>query len=361
MMNASEFRAACGIVAILSCRLVYAQSDSVFEQTCLQSFPEPIQAKLEQREKYLSVLLEPQLPDLTPYSVITKLKTWNPGSTITVAFRGGSYELREQIAQAALPWETHGNLKLDFGQDAAARTFREWTDEDASFVAHIRIGFDQKGYWSLVGSDSIASTIVAPGQASMNLARLDQQLPNRWQSVVLHEFGHALGFQHEHQHPSGGCDTEFHWEDEPDYVPTTDMHGQFVPDEQGRRPGIYTVLGGPPNNWSRQRVDFNLRQLTNQHAYDVTSFDRDSIMKYYFPAWMFVDANASHCYTGVPNVVLSPGDIQGLQRAYPRTLADVHSVLESYENLLEKVLSSQRLVASERDRFENQLRSVQER
>ena len=71
----------------------------------------------------------------------------------------------------------------------------------------------------MVGNDSIDPTIVGAGEASMNFGGFAQGPPPGWEATVLHEFGHALGFQHEHQLPVGGCDLEFRWEDDPGYQP----------------------------------------------------------------------------------------------------------------------------------------------
>jgi hypothetical protein len=78
---------------------------------------------------------------------------------------------------------------------------------------------------------------------------------------VLHEFGHALGFDHEHQIPLSACQTDFRWDNDPGYVETRDADGEFVPDDRGRNPGLYTAFEGPPNNWSKETDDFNLKEL----------------------------------------------------------------------------------------------------
>jgi hypothetical protein len=132
----------------------------------------------------------------------------------------------------------------------------------------------------------------------------------------LHEFGHAIGFEHEHQNALVPCD--FRFEDEPGYVPTTDSFGQFMPDPHGKRPGLYTLLGGPPNNWPKAVVDFNLRPLPDSSAYLTGTFDKDSIMKYFFPEWMFIAGASSSCFSSEENLTLSAGDKQGAAKLYPR-------------------------------------------
>ena len=79
---------------------------------------------------------------------------------------------------------------------------------------------------------------------------------------------------------------------------------------------MYTYLGGPPNKWDPSVVDFNLKQLPASSAYDISTFDKDSIMKYFFDSWMFV-AGDSKCYTKAENLAISPGDKRGAAEVYP--------------------------------------------
>ena len=247
--------------------------------------------------------------------VISRAKRWTPGQTVVVAFRGGSDALYEKIAEAASGWLAFGNLALEF-KDPATGAFHLWRPSDTEFFFDIRISFDQPGYWSLVGNDSVNAGITTPGEASMNFGGYVQQLPADWAATVLHEFGHAFGLQHEHQHPAGACENEFRWDDDPGYVLKLDSFGQAIPNGT-KRPGIYTVLGHPPNRWSRAKVDHNLRQLPPSSAFSVSAFDKDSIMKYFFGAWMFHHGEQSACFSQ-RNLALSELDKQGFGEAYPR-------------------------------------------
>jgi hypothetical protein len=256
-----------------------------------------------------------------PMAVLDLTRRWAPGETVTVAFFGGTPRLHRQIAQAAAMWTLHANVGLDFGGGAGS-TLRAWSPADTAYTAQIRIGFAEPGYFSCVGNDSVDAACATPQQASMNFARFDRALPSNWEAIVLHEFGHALVLQHEHQSAAGQCDAEFRWENDPGYVATRDGDGGFVADGQGRRPGIYQVLGGPPNGWSRAIVDFNLRQLPDSRAFTTTPFDPQSIMKYDFPEWMYVSGRASRCFS-TRNDDLSALDRQGIGMLYPRAPADV--------------------------------------
>ena len=274
-----------------------------------------------------------------------------------VAFLGGDPDLHRGIAEAASEWTDYGNLRLDFGLRRQTGRYRRWSPSDTRYKAEIRVSFHLGGYWSLVGTDSIDRAIVRAGDPSMNFGGFADSLPVDWQATVLHEFGHALGFHHEHQHPVGGCDREFRWDDDPDYVPTVDSRGQFVADAQGRRPGIYTVLGGPPNRWPRTKVDFNLRQLPNSHAFTVGPFDPRSIMKYYFGAWMFRAGEQSHCFSP-RNTRLSDEDKRGMANAYPRGVDAVNDVVRRQREFLDILLKEPAHQPQEKERFEMRLESL---
>lgn len=252
---------------------------------------------------------------MQPNFMINSSKRWSPGTTVTLAFRGGSTELHRQIARIASTWTSYGNIGIDTGYDIATGRYRTWSLTDTTRAAQIRVGFDAGGYWSCVGADSVSDACARPAETSLNLNGFDEFLPERWDSVVLHEFGHAFGFEHEHQNPQGGCDDEFRWEDDPGYV-DLQIEGEFV-ENNGKRPGLYKWLSGAPNRWERPQVDFNLRSLPNSSAYLRSEFDRQSIMKYEFPAWMFRNGEQSRCFS-VRNVDLSVKDVEGMGRAYPR-------------------------------------------
>ena len=71
--------------------------------------------------------------------------------------------------------------------------------------------YSYEGYWSVVGTDS--ENLLTGIDQSMNLEGYDvAPFPEpEFSRIVIHEFGHALGLHHEHQHPFSKCEDEFDW------------------------------------------------------------------------------------------------------------------------------------------------------
>ena len=234
----------------------------------------------------MSSLLPPGIGDVAE-GVVTRLKVWPPElDTLRVCFFGGSKDIRSRIANVALEWTRHGAvLPLDFGSLQDPRRCLTGGEN------HIRVGYRYSGYWSLVGQDSY--NLANQNEQSMNLALFDIRAPAEpeFSRVVLHEFGHAIGFQHEHQNPEADCEQEF------DFI------------------AIYAYLAKPPNNWPPEVVDHNMRSL-NPVGLATTTFDAGSIMLYTFPPEFYHKGQNSPCYAE-ENTTLSSGDLELALDMYP--------------------------------------------
>ena len=164
-------------------------------------------------------------------------KKWKNGRTLHVRFLGGAPEIQAKVKKYALQWCEHANIKLEF---------------DDSPNAEIRISFQRDGSWSYVGTDAL---VIGKDQPTMNYGWFDSSTTDsEYSRTVIHEFGHALGCIHEHQHPEAGIP----WDKE----------------------AVYRYYQGPPNNWSRSMVDTNLFQRYGASQTQFSRFDEKSIMLY---------------------------------------------------------------------------------
>jgi len=159
---------------------------------------------------------------------------WRTGETIRIMMTGGTERVRERVRFYANKWLEHANLRFDFV---------------STEPADIHIAFNPGASWSYGGTYSRVHN------PSMNFGWLtDASSETEFSRVVLHEFGHALGAIHEHQHP----EVAIPWD----------------------REAVYRYYGGPPNNWSRAEIDHNIFERYSRTETNFTAYDSLSIMHY---------------------------------------------------------------------------------
>lgn len=116
-------------------------------------------------------------------------KLWKKGSTINVTFKDGTPEIKAEVEKYATEWTKYANLNFKFYSTSKDIPKKESAD--------IVITFNTQVNTSAVGTDSRYSS---KNGVSMNLGILDDEHINTRRSIILHEFGHAIGLEHEHQH-----------------------------------------------------------------------------------------------------------------------------------------------------------------
>ena len=178
-------------------------------------------------------------------AAILKDASWSSGEQISISFLDGSSFLQEKVKEFANEWVANDAANLNF----------LWKSSQPS---DIRIAFVQgDGSWSNMGVD--CRKVTDQAEPTMNFGWLtDESTDQEIRSVVLHEFGHALGFIHEHLRP----DANISWNKE----------------------AVIADLSGPPDNWSRQEIEDNVfNHYSEEQVTRTSEFDRYSIMVYEIP------------------------------------------------------------------------------
>ena len=202
-------------------------------------------------------------------ALITGAK-WPKGSTIEISFLDGSDALRETVRRHAAAWLEDKTVRLRFA-------FRKDTTNTP-----IRISFANAGSWSTIGT---TCRQVPAAKPTMNFGWLDGASEAEANGVILHEFGHAIGLIHEHQSP----DEAIKW----------------------NKDAVYHDLAGPPNNWSKDVIDFNMFTPYSKKETNFTKLDPQSIMMYPLPSSWTLDGFS----VGV-NSSLSPTDKRFVRAQY---------------------------------------------
>jgi hypothetical protein len=166
--------------------------------------------------------------------IATHSKFWASHRTLKIAFiNPPSQTHREAVIKAIRQWQPSINLTLEFVNDA---------------TGDIRITMEAPANYSAIGTDA---TLRQPHENTMNIGT-DLAHP-RFEAAVMHEFGHALGMEHEHQHPQA----DIPWD----------------------KPKVYDYYERN-FNWSKERVDHNFFRTLEAINTRTTPYDKLSIMHY---------------------------------------------------------------------------------
>ncbi|KAI1756782.1 hypothetical protein F4782DRAFT_280630 [Xylaria castorea] len=209
---------------------------------------------------------------------------------------------RSLCADMSLLWDEERPLTVSFLDSCSASSFTneqvqgfvkdgayDWTRGTSlrfSFLhatdsnrdrANIRVSFQGSGNWSVLGTTSVES-----GKPTMNLGFERDVKKAEITRVALHEFGHALGFHHEHSSPNFPLHLD--------------------------REAIMKDYDTSSDNW----FDDNFAKLAMSSTIEASCFDIDSVMMYtIWPSWNKEEA----CIRG--SLVLSKTDRKMVQKWYP--------------------------------------------
>ncbi|HSU26884.1 MAG TPA: M12 family metallopeptidase [Chitinophagaceae bacterium] len=197
---------------------------------------------------------------------------WSAGEKITVASNPGSpAAFIAKVKKYVKEWETYANITFEFITSVSS--------------ANIKIDFKQdNSSWSWIGRDVLDNP---NNYVTMNFGWFTAETPEtEFSRTIIHEFGHALGFIHEHQAAGAGIA----WD----------------------KDKVYSYFGGPPNNWDTAKIDANVFATYSKTSTNSSAYDRLSIMHYFFSSDLTTDGSSF-----TENTNLSTIDKSFAKQVYP--------------------------------------------
>lgn len=197
---------------------------------------------------------------------------WAQHKTLKVGFFFNEQLRIDHFKKSIEPWLEHINLNIEFVEEVE--------------TADIRVSIDpaDAGHWSCIGTDAKCIDRHLP---TMHFDITRPYTAKVWSGFILHEFGHALGLDHEHQHPDRTID----W----------------------NTPAVYRECQ-KNEGWTQETTYFNIFDLNPRDHAATFPYDPKSIMHYGFDkAFLW---RSPSIYS---NFVLSKKDIDLIKSIYPKS------------------------------------------
>jgi hypothetical protein len=239
-------------------------------------------------------------------AILSTRSKWVNGTVLHYCFFGGGSHFSvpkvqaDAIRDAFAKWKAVG-IGLDF------------QEVNQLSEAEVRVGY----------STADGSSASAVGRDVLDIPLNEPTTVYGWdlttpygRGTALHELGHVIGMEHEHQNPFAGIK----WHEQ----------------------AVYDALAKPPNNWDHDTTYHNILEKLTPQQVQGSSWDPDSIMEYEFEPGL-IDEPEQYDINGLtPPGTLSSADKEWGLKWYPSLKAPL-TTLQPFQAMVVDLAAGQQV------------------